>query len=120
MWIERDYLVSWSKVLDGQGEDKESYALIQIGVSVWQFAVQELHFGLAPVRSGKSVVKLLYSFASCISLCSQVREAFAVVCKGRSLEDGGLGGGNSSSDEVMHESFRTDPFKVVQYGVMIV
>lgn len=79
--------MSWRKVLDGQGEDKESYVLIQIGVSVWQFVVQEKsNFGLAPVRSGKSVVKLLYSFASCISLCSQVREVFAVVCKGRSLK----------------------------------
>ena len=79
-----------------------------------------MSFGLAPAGSGKSVVKLLYSSVGCVSLCTQVREMLAVVCKGRSLEGGGLGRGNSSRDEVMCESFRTDPFKVRQYGVMIV
>lgn len=43
-----------------------------------------------------------------------------MVCKGKSLEGGGLGRGNSRRDEVMRESFRTDPFKVMQYRVMIV
>lgn len=64
------------------------------------------------------MVKLLYSFVGCVSVCSRVR---GVGCglQGRSLEGGGLGRGNSSRDEVMHESFRTDPFKVIQYGIMI-
>lgn len=58
------------------------------------------------MRSGKSVVKLLYSFVGCISVCSRVS---GVGCglQGRSLEGGALGRGNSSRDEVMHESFST-------------
>lgn len=52
------------------------------------------------------MVKLLYSFVGCISLCGRV-SSIGCGLQGRSLEGGGLGRGNSSRDGVMHESFST-------------
>ena len=62
VWIERDYLLSWRKVLDGEGEKyKGSYSLIRIGVNVWQFAVQENVIWASSCRqweiSGKAFVQ---------------------------------------------------------------